>query len=106
MSILPSLAVAFALAFLTESFVEYLFGQAFEKIPAISAYKWLLMYVAAAVGVGLALYYEIDLIALIQQLSGGSGGLTPVGMILSGLGIGRGASWLHDFVSQYLEKKS
>ena len=97
MTNLQILLLALALAFLTESMVEYLFGQAVDHIPAMASWRWALMYIAAVAGVGLAFYYRLDLLALIGQLEP-----SPVGFALSGLIIGRGANYLHDFVSRYI----
>jgi len=93
---LQIMLLALALAFLTESMVEYLFGQAVDHIPAMASWRWALMYVAAIVGVFLAFYYKLDLLHLI------GGAETPVGYAFSGLIIGRGANYLHDFVSRYI----
>ena len=104
------LAVAFALAFLTESLVEYLFGTLFDKVAKLTPLKWALMYVAAGVGVALALYWQIDLIAVIANGVASMAGVeaswkvSVVGEILSGLAIGRGANFLHDFISKALVK--
>ena len=104
-AILIPLAIVFALAFLAESMVEYTFGTWFEKSDKLKPHKWKLMYIALAVGVGLALYYKLDLIALIPQAIGSNAqASTVVGMVLTGLGIGRGAEYLHKFVSTYLVK--
>lgn len=91
------LAAIFALAFLAESLVEYLFGTLADKVPLLTPYRWTLMYVSAAVGVGLAFHYQFDLISLIL-----GNVLTWVGMLLTGLVIGRGANFVHQFVSEYL----
>ena len=87
----------FALGFLTESMVEYLFGQAIDHFKKLEPLRWALMYVAAAVGVGLSFYYGLDLVSLIFE-----GAPSPVGIALTGLAIGRGANYLHQFVSTYL----
>lgn len=97
---LEQLLIVFALTFFCESFVEYVFGTAFDKVPKLVPYKWTLMYVAMAAGVGLAFYYSIDLISMLPPGSG----VTPVGIILSGLAIGRGSNFLHQFVSQFFPK--
>lgn len=107
---LKMLAVSFALAFLVETITEYLAGTPLDKIEALKPYKWLLMYVAAGVGVGLCLYYQIDLIAIVSrfaaQLTGASTPLdnpTPVGQVLTGLVVGHGANYLSDFLAKYLK---
>lgn len=99
--ILKQLAVIFALAFLTESLVEYLFGEIANHSDKLAPFKWLLMYIAAAVGVGVSFWYQLDLIAMI-----GESAITPVGVIFTGLIIGRGANYAHQFVSQYFPKSA
>ena len=102
--------VAFALAFLVEGFVEYAFGAPFDHIEKAKPFKWLLMYIALAIGVLLCLFYGLDLIVLIAYvislLAGGAvvWPTTTVGMILSGVVIGRGANYLHDFLMAVLKK--
>ena len=91
------IAVMLALAFLSESLVEYLFGTAADKISAITPYKWTLMYVSAGVGVGLSIHYGLDVIALLLGTAA-----TWVGVTLTGLIIGRGANFVHQFVSKYI----
>jgi len=98
------LAITFALAFLAESLVEYIFGTLFDKLPALAPYKWTLMYVALVVGVGMAFFYGLDLIALISQEAGGQVGASWLGILLTGLVVGRGSNFLHEFVSKYLKK--
>lgn len=87
---------ALALAFLCESMTEYLFGAVVAHTPKLEPFRWLLMYIALLAGVGLAFYYQLDLIAIILGES------RPVGFLLSGLVIGRGANFLHDFISRYI----
>lgn len=93
--------LALALAFLSESMVEYLFGTLMKKVPMLTSWSWVLMYVSLAVGVWLAFAYRLDLLALIQEDT-----QTVQGIILSGAAIGRGANFVHDFVSKYLLKVS
>lgn len=99
MQLAQVVGVSLALAFLVESMVEYILGQIFEHKFEWKSHSWLLMYVSLACGVALAFFYKLDLIALIagQEIS-------VVGHILSGLVIGRGANFLHDFVTSYLIK--
>lgn len=99
------MGVVFLLAFLTESMVEYVFGTLFEKIQKLTPYKWALMYVSAVVGVGLAFYYALDLVSLLAVVLGENIAPSPVGFILTGLAIGRGANYLHQVVNTYFPKK-
>jgi hypothetical protein len=104
------LAVIFALAYLAESLTEYLFGIPFDKIPKLTPFKWTLMYLSAGVGVGMAVFYKLDLVSLLAEVISEMVGVvspipvTVVGFVLTGLGIGRGANWMHDFVSKYFKK--
>ena len=93
------LAISFLLAYLTESLTEYVIGTLFDKIEKLKPWRWTLMYIAAIVGVFLAYYYKLDLLALIGSDP------TPVGFAFTGLIIGRGANYLHAFVSKYLLQK-
>jgi hypothetical protein len=99
MDIVSLIALSLALAFLAESMVEYLFGQAIDHIPALAELRWALVYVAAGVGVALAYYYNLDLINVIIQAEP-----TGVGMLLTGLIVGRGANFVHEFVTTYLKR--
>lgn len=97
--------LALVLASLVEGFTEYIFGTAFEKFTKLQPYKWLLMYISLIVGIGLMFYYQLDLIALIANMAGASLPVTPVGLVLSGLVIGRGANYANDFVTRWLGSK-
>jgi len=97
MDVVQIVVLSVALAFLAESMVEYIFGVAADHIPAVTPFRWLLMYIALAVGILMAYWYQVDLITLITGSPA-----TDLGIILSGLGIGRGANYIHDFVSKYI----
>ena len=94
------LAGALALAVLIESMTEYIFGTVADHVPALVPYKWLLMYVAAAWGVGVCIYYQVDLISLIFQQEP-----TVVGVVMTGLAVGRGSNYLHQFISKFFPGK-
>ena len=99
------LGVVFLLAFLTESLTEYVFGTPFDKYEKLKPHKWLLMYVSAAVGVGLAFFYRLDIVSLLGDVLAEQLAPSWVGFVLTGLGIGRGANWLHQVVQQYFPAK-
>ncbi len=103
--ILGTLAIIFTITFLVEASVEYILGTAFDKIPKLTAYKWVLMYVSLAVGIGISFYYRFDLIALIATTLGITFSVTWVGIVFSGLVIGRGSNFLHQFVSKFFPAK-
>ena len=99
-----SLGVIFLLAFLVESLVEFAFGEVVNHIPKLQPYKWLLMYIAMGVGIGGAFVYKFDLLYLLGQFIGAEIPLHPFGIVLTGMGIGRGAGYLHDLVSKFFKK--
>ena len=105
MNIAALIAVTFALAFATETGVEYVAGTPMDKFPKLQPWKWTLMYLSLAVGIYFAFTWQIDLIAAISQLAGKEIALSPVGIVLSGAIIGRGANFTHQFVSQYFPAK-
>lgn len=104
MIVLSILGVIFLLAFLVEALVEYLFGQACEHVAVLKPYQWLLIYVSAAVGIVGAFVYQFDLLSLLGSYLGADIPVTPFGIVLTGLAIGRGANWLHDAVVKFFVK--
>jgi len=97
------LAIAFAATWAIEGGTEYIFGTLFNKIPKLTPYKWALMYIALVFAVGVAFYYQLDLFALIKWLvADGELQTTWVGLLLTGILMGRGSNVLHDFVTQFI----
>ena len=96
------------LATIAEALVEYLLAPIVEaKGPSASkpetGVSWCnlaLRYCAALIGVGLSLVYRVDLLAFF--------GLTSpwpwVGWAITGVLIGRGSNFIHDFASRWLTK--
>lgn len=108
--------IIFLLAFLTESLTEYLLGELFNLVHRLAPdAPWILKiaavqptvlkYASAGVGVYLALgVFQLDLVYLLATVLE-VGEVIPqsnVGMILTGLSLGRGANFLHQIVSVYL----
>ncbi len=104
------ITVSLMLAFLAVSLVDYVFGIPMDQIPALKRFKWLLMYVALAIGIFFTLYWRIDLVAIIANVVAKLAGVdftwkvSLVGKILSGFIIGRGSNYLYDFLSKFLKK--
>ena len=94
MEILDFVRMSLLAVVATEGGVEYLASPFFDKIAKLTPYKWLLMYASAAVGVGLAFHYKMDFIALAGQLP-----YSPVGVVATGVFLGRGASYIHSIFS-------
>ena len=100
---LAVLVVVFLLTFLIEAFTEYIFGTVFDKVPKLQPFKWLLMYLAMVFGILLCFFYKIDLISILAKALNvpDFSSITAVGMLLSGLSVGRGSNFLHQIVSQF-----
>jgi hypothetical protein len=105
MTVVAFTAIAFLLAFLVESMTEYIFGTAVDKFPALSRWRWTLMYIALGVGVGMAFYYQLDLISMIASLVDQTIPVSWLGILLSGLAIGRGSNYIHQLMSEHLPKR-
>jgi len=103
--IIGTLGIILFMAFLVEGMVEYFFGEIANHVPALEQWKWLLMYVAAAVGIVAAFIYQFDLIALIASWLEVELNASPFGIVLTGLAIGRGANYIHQIISTYFPKK-
>lgn len=105
MNILGLLSVILFLAVLVETLTEYIFGQAFDHLPALLPWRWTLIYSAAVVGVVGAVLLRFDLLYLLAQTLGVEwpelANPTILGMVLTGLAIGRGSNYLHDLVVTY-----
>lgn len=89
------IAIIFALALLVEGLTEYFLADLLQvlKLPAS-----FLKLMAAGMGVALCLVYEVDALALFFGLSPR---WAPLGEVLTGLMLGRGANFLHDLYSRY-----
>ena len=105
MEVIGTLGIILFMAFLVESLVEYFFGEIANHVPALEQWKWLLMYVAAAVGIVAAFIYQFDLISLIASWLEVELNASPFGIVLTGLAIGRGANYIHQIISTYFPKK-
>jgi hypothetical protein len=99
------LAIILFVAFLVEALVEYLFGQLIDKFPALLPYRWLLVYISAAVGVIMAFVYQFDLVSILGAFVAITIPVNPFGITLTGLAIGRGANFIHQIVQQYFPQK-
>ena len=99
MEALAPFGVVLALAFLCESLTEYFFS---DLIAVLGLDNRCLRYIAAAVGVGLALIYGLD---AIKDFMGISPRLPHLGEALTGLILGRGANFVHDFYGNYVARE-
>jgi hypothetical protein len=118
------LLTVFVLAFLAETLTEYLAAPLFTSPPPdpplqprliasdkaqepgpllpIVAGPLMLRYIAAAVGIALCIAYRVDLLAIL-----GIDSAWPIaGQVVTGLIVGRGSNFVHDFASRWLTRTS
>lgn len=89
MNSVQAMAGLFILALVVEAIVEYFLPTFPDRL------KWTKIYIAAALGVGVCIAYEADLLAAL-----GLPQVAYVGPILTGLVIGRGANFLNVFIKR------
>lgn len=104
MSVMAILGIVLFLAFLVESMVEYFVGEIANHVPAAGPYKWLIMYVAAMIGILAAFIYKLDIINMLADFLGTQFSTTVFGMVFTGLVIGRGANFVHDLWQKFFVK--
>jgi hypothetical protein len=101
------LALIFLAAGAVEAVVEYLLGLPFDLIqkPGWKAAKpMILAYASALAGVALAFVYRFDFFNILAGLFLMAVPVTAAGMIFTGAIIGRGANFVHQFVSKFFPK--
>lgn len=101
MSVIGTLGVILLVSFLVEALVEAVLGEPFNHYPALAPFKWLLKYAAFAAGVGGAFVYRFDFVALAGLHLGALINVTPYGIVLTGLAIGRGAQFVHEIIGWF-----
>lgn len=99
-----TLAVILFVAFITESLVEAVAAPLFDNVPGLKNYKPYQLYVAMLVGVLAAFLYRFDLIAILADYAGAAVPVTPFGLAVTGLAIGRGAGFVHDIMTKFFRK--
>lgn len=108
MTTLGVLAVILALAFLVETLVEFIFGTIFDRVPKLTPYKWTLQYIAVVVGLIGTFHYQIDLMAILGEVVKSSPAIAVswYGMGITGIAVGKGSNYLHQFISQFFPAKT
>jgi hypothetical protein len=99
------------LAIVIESLIEALLSPIVDNVPALKPFRWLLQYGAVFCGVLAAFIYRLDLIYLAGQFLGKiTDAASPIemtvfGTIVTGLAIGKGSNYVHQFISKFLPSK-
>ena len=93
---LPQYAAFMFLGFMaTEGAVEYILGILFQHVAALRQFEWTLRYASLAAGVFFAFVYGLDLPNVWLELPA-----SPVGIVMTGIVIGRGANGVHNVASK------
>lgn len=87
---LQGFALFLFLSVLVERLTEYVLGTPFDKVAALTPFKWLLMYASMALGVAVTYFGTLDFVLLVGGVN-----LGILGTVLSGIAIGGGANLLH-----------
>lgn len=103
--VMGTLVLIFAMAFLVETLVEALFGRIVANIPVLGPYLWLTVYLAVGVGILGAFVYQFDLIFLLGNFVESPVEKTIFGIVITGIAIGMGASYVHQFISKFFPSK-
>jgi len=93
------------IAYLIETLVEALLGPVFAKVPKLEPFKWCLMYIAIAAGVYAAFLYRFDVVYMLASFLGVENlQVTVFGIVITGLGVGKGSNYLHDLFKKFFVK--
>ena len=95
-------------AWLSREILEAILAPLFDHIPFLAQFKWMQIYIAMGVAVGLAFFYQLDIIFVI-------GGyinidwppfteVTWVGEVITGAVVGLGANFVHLLIEFVVEQ--
>jgi len=106
MNVFGLLGIVFLLAFLVEAMVEYIFGTPMQMSEKLKPYSWLLMYVALAVGLVGSFRYHLDIVYILAQYLKADIQTDVLGIIFTGLMIGRGSNFVHDVIKKFFGRET
>jgi hypothetical protein len=96
---LAELTLILFLAFIAEGTTEYFARPILAYFGTIDTSPMWLRYVAMIVGVALSLAYRADLLLMV-----GLEAIHPlIGVVLTGILIGRGSNYIHDLVDRFFQ---
>lgn len=108
MNILWLLLIVLFIATLNETLIEFLFADLiFKYLPKLN---WTLKYIAVATAIGLAWAYRLDVIYMLASFV--ELDWQPFaqpqwwGILVTGIAVGKGSSYLHDLFKKYFVKPS
>jgi len=113
MPVIGLLLIALLLAFMVETLVEFLFADVFgfiyERYPFLARIQ-AKKFIAIGISIAYALFYQLDFLYLMgvfleidwQPLAS----VKIHGMIISGIAVGMGSTYLHDMIRKFFVKPS
>ena len=108
MDVLWLLLIVLFLATLNETLIEFLFGEILAKFaPKVS---WVLKYIAVVSAVVMVFIYRLDIVYLLAKFTETEwqplAEPSTLGIIITGIAVGKGSSYLHDLFKKYFVKPS
>lgn len=101
-----TLLLILALAFIVQSLTEALFGRVMDHFPVLQPFKWALVYLAVVVGILGSFVYQFDFMYLLGRFADSPLDKTNYGMVITGISIGMGASYIHQLISKFFPPKA
>ena len=96
------------IAWLVRELLEAMLAPLFDNIPPLSKVRWLQIYIAIAASIGLAFFYQLDVIFVIARWVELEWStfmfVTWVGITMTGAAIGLGANFLHRLFEYIVEQ--
>ncbi len=86
---------------LIEGIVEYFVAPIFDQ-NGLAKHRIALLYIPAIFGVLCAVYYKLDLVAALAPVFNVDVPNSVFGQVLTGILVGRGSNYVHQFLSKYL----
>jgi hypothetical protein len=98
MTLIAALTLAVIIEVLIEALKPLLAPLATPLDPHIALY----LYIAAAIGLAMSFMFQVDLVAsLLEAATGAHYAPTVLGIVLTGLFIGRGSNVIHDLIRRF-----
>lgn len=95
------------IAWFLREMIERFIAPFFDNIGVMAKFKWLQIYVAFLLAVGVSFYFKLDLVFIVAGYTQVNWNtftdVSWVGMLLTGAGIGAGANFIHlliEFVAE------
>lgn len=102
---MTTLVVVLLLSFLVETLTEFVFGDLFNNVLVLAKHKWTIKYITVIIGIAGSWVYGFDLVSMLGQYLGIGVDVTPFGITLTGIAIGKGSNYIHQLISEFFPAK-